>query len=204
MNENRKKKKLKNGIMYAFSFWPLILSHHPVCDRFSGHTLNIGRIRFCIGCFIGYPTALLGIFLIEFFKISNLIPYENFLWIGIIFLSTFILSLLNLTKIKIIKIIQKIIIGLGASFIFWWIWYGNATPQVKLFTFSYVFSIIIGGLNIYHVYGFFRTCYKCETPFSWGKCPGFSYIRNHEYLFSSMDDYSKKLIEKRKNRKNRI
>jgi hypothetical protein len=204
---SHKKENIKKAVFHFVSFWPLVLSHHPDCERFKGHTLNIGKIRLCIGCFVGYPTAIISILLISFFNLSSIIPYQLFLPIGLGLLSTFFLSIINLTKIKVVKIIQKFLIGVGASFLFWWIWYGDTPLNVRFYTFSYTFTIILGILNFYHVYGFFTTCYKCDTPFAWGSCPGFNFLRIFEdkhdlrNLFEGMDSYTKKILRKREEKK---
>ena len=197
------KETIRNVILHVFSFWSLFLSHHPEYDLFKGHTLNFGKVNLCIGCFVGYPTAVIGIILISFFNLSKFISYPTFLIIGIVLLSTFFLSIIKLTKFKVIKILQKILMGIGGSFIFWWIWYGNSTAQVRLFTFYFIFSIILGILNFYHAYGFFIKCYKCDTPFAWGSCMGFTFLRKYQTkynlrnLFEEMDNFSKWLIQKR-------
>ena len=84
MKEERKRNKISNALLYVISFWPLLLSHHPECEKFKNHTLNIGKIRFCIGCFIGYPIAILGMFLIPILRIPQIIPYDLFLLISLI------------------------------------------------------------------------------------------------------------------------
>lgn len=202
-----KKEIFRNVIIHVFSFWPLLLAHHPECVRFKGHTLNFGKIHLCIGCFVGYPSAVISIFLISFFNLSRFIPYPSFLGIGIVLLSTFFLSIINLTKFKIVKIMQKILMGIGASFIFWWIWYGDSPFNVKFYTFYITFSVIVAILNFYHVYGFLIKCYKCSTPFAWGSCSGFKFLRKYQTkynlrnLFEDMDNFSKRLLQKREEKK---
>ena len=206
MSEKKIRSKILTGILATSAFWPLLLSHHPECDKFNNHTINIGKLRFCIGCFIGYPTAILGIFLIDILNISNIIPTDYFLIISIFLISTFFMSPLHLTRVKFVKIIQKFLIGLGSSFLFWWIWSLPNPPLTNYFIFIYTFSIILGVLNFYHVWGFLSKCYKCDTPFSWGKCDGFDTIRNNltklkvDDFMSHFDDFSKQ-IEERKERK---
>jgi len=206
MSEKKIRSKILTGILATSAFWPLLLSHHPECDKFNNHTINIGKLRFCIGCFIGYPTAILGIFLIDILNISNIIPTDYFLIISIFLISTFFMSPLHLTRVKLVKIIQKFLIGLGSSFLFWWIWSLPNPPLTNYFIFIYTFSIILGVLNFYHVWGFLSKCYKCDTPFSWGKCNGFDTIRSNLTRFkvddfmSHFDDFSKQ-IEERKERK---
>ena len=204
MTEKKNKSKFSTGLLAISAFWPLLLSHHPECDKFKNHTINMGKLRFCIGCFIGYPTAILGIFLIDLLNISNIIPTDYFLIISIILISTFFMSPLHLTRVKFVKIIQKFLIGLGSSFLFWWIWSLPNPPLTNYFIFIYTFSIILGVLNFYHVWGFLGTCYKCATPFSWGKCDGFDTIRGNLTKFKvddfmyHFDDFSKQIGEKKK------
>lgn len=199
--------KFKIFFIHLSSFWHIILSHHPECDKFKGHTINIGKIHLCIGCYIGYPSAIIGIFLIDALNLNQIIPHPYLLIIGIILLSTFALSLLNLTNIKIVKIIQKIAIGFGSSFIFWWIWGQNTSTQEKIFTIFIVFGLILTVLNLYHVYGFVKKCYKCSTPFLWGECGGFETItrRLEKYnlynYFFDLKDLSNQVLERRRKKK---
>ena len=207
MSEKKNRSKFLTAILAITSFWPLIISHHPECDKFNNHTINIGKIRFCIGCFIGYPTAFIGILLIDFLNISQVIPTDYLFIISIVFISTFFMSPLHLTRIKIVKIVQKFMIGLGSSFLFWAIWSLPNPPIINYNIFSYTFTVLLGVLNFYHVLGFLGTCYKCDTPFSWGKCSGFDYIRNNlnryevnDFMYH-FDDFSKQIEERKKRKK---
>ena len=38
---------------------PLLLSHHPVCEYFAHHTVELYGQRVCMGCVVVYPTAFL-------------------------------------------------------------------------------------------------------------------------------------------------
>ena len=207
MSEKKNRSKILTAILAIIAFWPLLISHHPECDKFNNHTINIGKVRFCIGCFIGYPTAIIGILLIDILNISHVIPTDYFFVISIIFISTFFMSPLHLTRIKKVKILQKFLIGLGSSFLFWWIWSLPNPPLTNYFIFSYTFTILLGVMNFYHVYGFLGTCYKCNTPFSWGRCNGFDTIRSNFTKFKVVnflyhfDDLTKQ-VEERKKRKN--
>jgi hypothetical protein len=206
MKEGKKRNKIIKSILYVISFWPLLLSHHPECEKFHNHTLNLGKVRLCIGCFVGYPIAILGMFLIPLLRIQLVISYDYFLLISIILLATFIMSPLKLTKNKTIKIIQKALIGLGSSFLFWFIMTRPNPRAVNIFIFYFSFGAILGILNIYHVLGFVMTCYKCETPFLWGACGGFNSITNNfnkyklENFFTSFEEFSE-TIKERRNRK---
>jgi len=209
MHDKKNRSKIITGFLAVVAFWPLILSHHPECEKFNNHTLNIGRVRLCIGCFIGYPTAIIGIILINYLNISKIFPTDFFLVISIILISTFFMSPLHLTRVKSVKIVQKFLIGLGASFLFWWIWSLPNPLLTNYFIFMVTFSILLGILNFYHILGFLGTCYKCDTPFSWGNCNGFGTIKKNFVKFKVNDflnqfnEFSMQ-IEERKKRKKKL
>ncbi len=155
-----------------------LLSHHPVCENFDNHTINIGKYRFCIGCYVGYPTAIIGLLLLWILNIFFAIfIYSTYLLIiSVVLISSFVLSPLNLTKIKIIKIFQKFFIGLGGAFLFWWIWLQNYVFIVKFMYLLVIFGFLLTALNAYHLYGDRKICKKCEYSLNWEICPGFKEI----------------------------
>ncbi|MFX1258009.1 MAG: hypothetical protein ACFFAN_09125 [Promethearchaeota archaeon] len=180
--------KLKKFILYIASFKPILLSHHPNCTNYNKHTFKIGKYRFCIGCFIGYTTAIIGIFAISFLNLVEIIDIRYFFYISIVLMSTFILSPLNLTKFKSIKIIQKTLIGIGAAFMFWYIWTLPNSFTMNFLIFNIVFGLLLMIFNAYHGYGFFKTCKKCEYKFNWENCPGFEKVYKNfaKYNLSGM------------------
>ena len=202
-----KKSNLKGSLLILKSFFPLFLSHHPECNHFSGHTLKVGKVRLCIGCFVGYPSAIFGIFLISVLDLKRFITLQAYLNIGIVFLFLFFLSFTGLTKIKLVKVIQKFLIGIGSSFLFWGIWYQPLSFLERYNIFFTVFGFILSVLNMYHVYGFYTNCNNCDIPFGWYTCEGFKSIRlkfekyNLGNIFKALENYSKKIIQKRNRRK---
>jgi hypothetical protein len=98
-------------------------------------------------------------------------------------LASFILSPLNLTKIKIIKILQKFFIGLGSAFLYWWIWTLTNLFFINFLYFLAVFGVLLTLLNGYHAYSFYSTCKKCKYSLDWKSCPGFEdhikYLEEH-------------------------
>ena len=171
------KSKIKTFLSYIWSFGPLFLSHHPECDEFKEHTINISKVRLCIGCFVGYPTAIFGIYIIDLLNLNNIIYPQYLLMLSVLCLSTIVLSPLKKIKRKKYKILQKFIIGFGASFLFWGIRNLPNPMYINRIIFYHVFSILLSLLNLYHAYGFISTCYKCKDPFNWGQCLGFSSIQ---------------------------
>ncbi len=170
--------------MYFQSIKPLILSHHPACQTFQQHTITIGTHRFCIGCFVGYPTAIFTILFIYFANLHKHFDSASFFLIGAFLLGTFALSLLHLTERKAIKLLQKATMGAGSGFWFWWIW---STPNLWFINFLYslvLFGMLLLLFNGYHAYGLHQACKKCKYRGNWGSCPGFQfyfdYLKAHD------------------------
>lgn len=174
---NANKRKLKSFTTYLKCMKPLLLSHHPECEKFEkNHTINAGKYRFCIGCFVGYPSALIGIIVISILNLVDTFNSLCFLIAALVLISTFFLSPLNLTKIKAIKIIQKFLIGLGSAFLFWYIWTLQNSFFLNFIYFILVFGLLLTLLNVYHGYSFHKTCKKCDYSMDWNNCPGFKKI----------------------------
>jgi len=181
-NKGLKKKEKLHKHTFFRKYASILLSHHPECEKFNNHTLNIGSLRFCIGCFIGYPTAVITILLFNIFKIYTIFNSITLLLFGLTFLSFFILSPLNLTKRREIKIFQKFSIGLGSAFLFWWIWTLTSDFFFNLIIFIFTFGALIVILNGYHAYCFLKICRKCKYKTDWYNCPGFSRLYNQNKL----------------------
>jgi len=92
---------------------------------------------------------------------------------------SFLLSPLNLTKKKVIKIIQKILFNVGAAFLFWWVLTLPNPLTFNAFLLYFLFGLFYIVVNAYHVYGNYRTCKKCEYSLDWEVCPGFKDIRDY-------------------------
>jgi hypothetical protein len=174
--QKNKKEKVKEKGSFFKRYGSLLLSHHPECEAFKDHTLKIGSHHFCIGCFIGYPTAIVGIIIFEIFKIYLILNGITLFLFGLICLLFFILSPLNLTKHKGIKIIQKFFLGLGSAFLFWWIWTLTPDISINFLIFILTFGVILVILNGYHAYSFLKTCKKCKYTADWYSCPGFKKV----------------------------
>ncbi|MHA1856073.1 MAG: hypothetical protein ACTSWX_05320 [Promethearchaeota archaeon] len=159
---------------------PMILSHHPPCDTYKNHTINIGRVKLCIGCFVGYPSAILSIFTVYFLfknKPFNLVPV---LLIGILFSFAQLLSLTPLTEKKPIKMLQKFLIGTGSGFIIIFLYISLQIPEILKLVVIFIFvSIFIIPIGYLHYRTSVKTCENCKIKDIPGKCPvDFSFSTN--------------------------
>ena len=93
-SSEQKPGNIKKFLLYSKSFLPFFLSHHPECESFKEHTINLGRVKLCIGCFISYPTAIFAFFLIRILNLHFLFSTQPF----------FILSQLGMNNTCIAKL----------------------------------------------------------------------------------------------------
>ncbi len=151
---------------------PMIISHHPPCEMYKNHTINIGRLKLCIGCFIGYPSAVLTIILTKILYDRNSFNLIPILIIGIIFSLVQLLSLTSLPEFKSIKIIQKFLIGVGSGFIIIFLYIIiDISELFKLILIFIAISILVLPIGILHYRTSLKTCENCTIKKIPGKCP---------------------------------
>jgi len=151
---------------------PMLISHHPPCETYKNHTINIGKLKLCIGCFVGYPSAILAVFLTKILYDRNSFNLIPILILGIIFSLAQLLSLTSITEIKSIKIIQKFLIGAGSGFIIIFLYITiNLSEIFKLIIIFACVSILIFPIGVLHYRVSSKTCKMCEIKKIPGKCP---------------------------------
>lgn len=162
-------------------FWslkPILFSHHPLCERFKNHSFNFLGQKFCIGCFIGYPSSIimlvlgyLGIF--SFFNTSTL-------WIsGFILYTIYIIYSISSSEKIIHKILSKIFIGTGTAFIV----AGIFSLQLQFWAKLTICFVLITTILIFLTWKRLRymkkTCKECEYESDQNNCPGMGIINKN-------------------------
>jgi len=49
---------------------PLLLAHHPTCEYYSHHVIELYGRKCCMGCFIVYPVGLVSLFALVIFRLT--------------------------------------------------------------------------------------------------------------------------------------
>jgi hypothetical protein len=153
---------------------PLLLSHHPPCETFSSHTLNFGKAHLCIGCFIGTPSAFVGLFLGKLLLDSYTVKPLLFYIIGLFLYLAQLLSLTKFTQIKKIKIIQKMSIGFGSGLMLSPLYYNleqSSSSWVDRFLLVLIILLLFIPIGLLHMRTTKKTCVNCEHKFQENICP---------------------------------
>jgi hypothetical protein len=152
----------------------MLISHHPVCDHYIDHTIKIKGHNFCIGCYVGYPSGVLGWIFVYFVIIYELLHPWVLLGMELGLMMGFTLSLTKLTKNKKIKILQKFIVGFGAGMFighFYITYPGNDIARVLLTLMG--ISVLNTPMLLLHVRNHNKICDLCQYEPGWGRCPGY-------------------------------
>ncbi len=132
----------------------MMLSHHPPCKKYLSHTFKLGQYRFCIGCFVGYPSAILGIVLGTWLWLAQGLSLTFLLGIGIGCYAAFLLSFSKYSEIKSVKMAQKFAIGFGSGFVLVFMFF--------IFDIWIIFKILIGFGFIFVLLQPIRTFHKAK------------------------------------------
>ena len=174
------KKKLNRISLFLSDVNPILLSHHPDCEKFSKHVYHVGKKKLCIGCFTYYPTIAITIILTLLFIEITLNNLLLLFLLSFAFYSSVILNILKLTKTKLLKIISKILIGIGAGF---FIVAAIFLPIHLIFKIIMIWELnLFGGIIAYiRIKGIEKDCLNCEYKKDWDNCPGMKHVRDKLY-----------------------
>ena len=172
VDETSPKNWLRKIRLFFRALKPIITSHHPLCEYYDGHTFKLLGRKFCIGCYVGYPSAIIMLIIGYSTQLFSLIPSSIlFLFGAILYLSIF-LSIFGLTKKKSIKILSKICLGMGTTFIIAWIFSYSTFLWLKILQAFLFVQAILGLMTIKRKKEMDRICEKCPWNRDWNNCPG--------------------------------
>lgn len=176
----KSKGRMARTALFLSDVKPILLSHHPDCDKFSKHVYHVGKYKLCIGCFTYYPTIAITIIFTLLFVDITLTNLVFLFLISFLFFLAVILNILKLTKTKFLKIISKILIGIGAGF---FIVAAIFLPIHLIFKIMMIWEVnLFGGIIAYiRIKGIEKDCLECEFEKDWDNCPGMKHIRDKLY-----------------------
>ncbi len=149
-----------------------LFTHHPPCTKFNDHTFTIYGIRFCIGCYCGYPAGITGMIMGYLLYTYSIISESILFLIAFIGISLLTLSITPLIKKRVIKIIQKIFIGFGMGFLIIGLWFLTSSPiYVRIIQIWGILILFLTPLSLKHYLDIRNTCDQCESKWDNIVCP---------------------------------
>ena len=161
-------------------FKPILLSHHPNCDEFSGHVYHLGKRRLCIGCFTFYPVIIITIIVTLLFIDLNIYNVIGMYLISFIFFIPIIFSVIGLTKFRFLKILSKASNGIGVGLHLVSVFLLPFPLIVKILTLLEL-NFLIGAIAYIRANHLKKDCGKCDYQGNWDDCPGMKNIRDKLY-----------------------
>ena len=157
--------------------YPFLLSHHPDCDRFNQHTINVHGLKLCAGCATIYPSVLISLCLLYTINFFHPLFFKYLFFIGLLLIGPKIISILLHTGRKTVKIGVNILVGIGIAICIFSIFSLPFPFVTNLFIFI-VFFMIVSSANFLRVKSIMKTCLTCEYHRNWSVCPGFKGLYN--------------------------
>ncbi len=161
-------------------FKPMMLSHHPNCDKFSAHVYHVGKRSLCIGCFTFYPVIIITIILTLLFVEPNIYNLIIMYLISFIFFIPIILSVIGLTKYRFLKIFSKASNGIGVGLHLVSVFLLPFPLIVKILTLLEI-NFLVGAIAYIRANRIKKDCSKCDYQGNWDDCPGMKNIRDKLY-----------------------
>jgi hypothetical protein len=103
---------------------PLLLAHHPTCEYYSHHVINIRGIKLCMGCFIVYPIGLLSLTTLVSLRMTifrvemMLIPTALLYILGFSLLSPkLLMKIAPGNQKRMIRVMTKALLAIGLALI---------------------------------------------------------------------------------------
>jgi hypothetical protein len=201
--DKRKKPTIFKKIAdFFYVMRPIMLSHHPICEEYNDHSFRMFGRDFCIGCFIGYPSAIIALIIGYLSGLFFLFNGTILLLIGIVFNLSYLLSIFGLTKRKPIKIVSKILIGIGSAFVI------AAIMTIPLLIYLRLFIVLIFTQIVTAIMGLKRQkemnkiCNACEYQNNRNICPGMGVIQQNMKRLGFID--RKKPLSEQNNLENSV
>lgn len=178
--DKRKKPSIFKKIAdFFYVMRPLMLSHHPICEEYEDHSFRMFGRDFCIGCFIGYPSAAIMLIFGYLSGLFSLFEGTSLSLIGIVFCSSYILSIVGLTKRKPIKILSKVSIGIGSAFVIAAIMTIPILIYLRLFIVLIFTQIVTAIMGLKRQKEMNKICNACEYQNNRNICPGMGLIQQN-------------------------
>jgi hypothetical protein len=178
------KKPLKGTIKKIGNKNPLLLAHHPTCDYYSHHVINIYGIKLCMGCFIVYPVGFLSLMFLSSIRLTILSTEMIAVSTLSLYISGFTLIFPKvLMKIvpgrrkRMTRVLTKALLAIGLAFVSYPMVF---RPTQRLNT----MILFVGFLVPYVGYKALTAtddCQGCPQADDFPNCSGMSFNDNNEY-----------------------
>lgn len=159
---------------------PFILSHHPLCERYEKHVVEIHGRKVCMGCLFTYSSAAITLLLINIFHFTGIYDYSDLFWMGILFFGLAMIRKLFLDDDKLSKnihILFRSLLGISLGFEIGAIQYSEGSTRWILIV------LVVSVMIVYNVLNTFKTrkiCKTCPQYSVFPNCDGFPYKKKKD------------------------
>jgi len=165
--------KPKGRIKKAIQKEPFILSHHPSCEKYSHHMVDLRGYKLCMGCFFTYPAAIITLLIAYLTPLNGYLDHIQFFGLAIIFLMLNVVRKLILRDrmSKKLHIIFRNFLGICLGLVIMGLLVIPDTDPMRWYYLILVISVAVI-YNLANGIKTMRTCKACEDYPDFPKCQG--------------------------------
>jgi len=167
---------------------PLLLAHHPTCEYYSHHVIELYERKLCMGCFIVYPVGFTSLFVLVSSRltalsgqIANINTYYLYTAGFLLISPKILLKLAPGQRTRRQRILTKGILAVGLAFVaFPFIF----RPSERVLTLCLFFGFLIPYVG-HKAWTATDDCEGCPEADDFPNCTGMSFDGTYSY---STDD----------------
>ena len=169
-------RSFRHPILLLRTLSPFSLAHHPSCEQFSGHCVEIRGRRLCIGCFIGFPATFIALAVIvyaSYLGVMRLVLLDALLLGVVIEGVLFLVKMVHHAKRVSARVAIKIAQATGIAFLLYAPISMPWSIGAKIVAVFVVWMTLNTLMSAQRMYETGKTCEACDYKARWSKCPGF-------------------------------
>lgn len=189
------KNPLKRIIIKIGNEDPLLLAHHPTCEYYSHHVIEIYGQKLCMGCFVVYPVGFLSLISLLSLRLSIFsaemaaIPTVFLYIIGfVLVLPKVVMKIYPGQRTKTARILTKTTLATGLAFIMFPFFF---RPSERVVTIILISGFLIPYVG-YKMLTALDDCKGCPEAENFPNCSGMSFDDTYSYSGEDSDIHDQK------------
>jgi hypothetical protein len=170
---------------------PLLLAHHPTCEYYSHHVIELYGRKLCMGCFVVYPVASASLLVLVLFRLTILSEQIASMTVHYLYIFGFLLALPKIS-LKIIpgqrarwqRISTKATLAVGLAFVALPFIF---RPSERALTLCLFFGFLIPYVG-YKAWTATDDCAGCPEADTFPNCSGMAFDGTYTYSTEDGDD----------------
>lgn len=169
---------------------PLLLAHHPTCEYYSHHVIELYGQKLCMGCFIVYPVGLASLLVLVLSRLTILsvqiahVSTQSLYIVGLVLIfPKILLKIIPGQRARWQRILTKGTLAVGLAFVALPFIF---RPSERVITLCLFFGFLIPYVG-YKAWTATDDCKGCPEADDFPNCSGMSFDDTYTYSTNDQD-----------------